>query len=464
MAFLLVSSSAQAFDPATDHKCVAYCDGGSAPSRGGGYAAPAPSGPSPAEIARRKRIAAGNAANDRGAAARKRGDLRAAVRYFEEAARLWPEDRKIQGNYWNAKGELAARDGNYAEAVSYYKSALRYYPGHKDITKRLNSAQMLVDGDRSDQLATKGKWDEALSYHEKTLALCEQSVDTWFCPTMKLRQQYLAAGQALSHQQWAKAGEALRAYVSEKMASPGNANLNKEEKDFFDFERSAADAIARGDMQQALKNYENMAQLEKKWAAEQGKDSPEADVMLLELRRQAALQAARQSQQKEQEQASNPNYPNPPPVYRGANTPRDYPDLANYTPSQHAAHNDNGLGNIWAQKGDWVQALLSYQKALTEDPDGPFSKTIKENLDIAMKHLNEERAKGTSAAAPPNPAATVPPATQVQVSKKPEEIADSNCTRWSAANGKSSRVCMDAEAHHYCEESDGKTVSRVSCQ
>src|SRR5689334_19068402 len=67
--FLLAPHSAYAFDPATDHTCVAYCGGGSAPSSGGGYVTPAPSGPSPAELARRRQHAAGIAANNRGIAA-----------------------------------------------------------------------------------------------------------------------------------------------------------------------------------------------------------------------------------------------------------------------------------------------------------------------------------------------------------------------------------------------------------
>jgi hypothetical protein len=76
--------------------------------------------------------------------------------------------------------------------------------------------------------------------------------------------------------------------------------------------------------------------------------------------RQAEARTAAEARAEEQRaQQANPNYPAPPPVYRDANTPRDYPDLPSYSATQKKAHSDNELGNIWAQKVGTGAAQLS---------------------------------------------------------------------------------------------------------
>jgi len=156
-----------------------------------------------------------------------------------------------------------------------------------------------------------------------------------------------------------------------------------------------------------------------------------------------------------------PNSPSSGPIYRDASTLRSYPKLESYTAAQRSAHDANEDGNFWARQGDWVQALLNYQKASTQDPDGPFASVLKENIAIAIKHLEQERANkvlpaSSTAASPPD---------QQEAQDKLEQVVESNCTGWMAqANGGSFRLCTDEQAHRYCEQLDGKSISRVSCQ
>src|SRR5690348_6534269 len=74
-----------------------------------GYVSPAPvyQPPSPAELARRRRLAAAHAANERGLKAYKRGDYRTALPYFEKARQLSPNDSTIQSTYWATKGAIS---------------------------------------------------------------------------------------------------------------------------------------------------------------------------------------------------------------------------------------------------------------------------------------------------------------------------------------------------------------------
>lgn len=434
-----------AFDPAIDHTCVAYCGGDPAPRGGGGYVAPAappPRGPSPAEIARRKARAAGIAANRRGAAAINRrltgGDIssrvsemlrnyKEAIRDFEEAARYLPNDNNIQLNLANARGMAAQFEGRYADAVRYFEGALRYSPHNSTVRENLKRARATLASSKSpDQIsrdevlkAAQGAekaqdWNAAVKYRQRAYELC------------------MSAGRNDCDVDFAFVKYAVgRQEIANKNLDAGVKNLH-EVLDFYN-KKFSPDASGFNSL--------------KEWKTEIT----------------TALQIA--EAQRRQEQATNPNYPNAPPVYRDDKTPRSYPDLGYYTPTQHAAHADNERGNLDAQTHDWVHALLSYQQALTEDPDGPFSMVIKENLDLAMKHLKEDQAKreGSQPPAVP-PSAAAPKAPE----PPPKDVVASNCTGWMTVNGTSSRLCMDAQSHRYCEQSaqaDGKgVVSRVACQ
>lgn len=442
VSFILLGlAPAFAFDPATDHTCVAYC-GGDPPPRSGGYVAPVPRGPSPAEIARRKARAAGVAANRRGAAAMNRklagGDVssrvsemlrnyKEAVRDFEEAARYLPNDGTIQLNLANARGTVAQFEGRYADAVRYFEEALRYSPHNSIVRENLKRARTTLASSKNPdqvsrddvlkaaQAAEKAQdWDVAVKYRQRAYELCMSSgrndcdIDSAFVKYAVGRQE-----------------------IANKSLDAGIKNLH-EVLDFYDKKFGSA-ASGFGSL--------------KEWKIEIT----------------TALQIA--EAQRRQEQATNPNYPQPPPVYRDATTPRSYPDLGYYTKEQHDAHKSNEMGNVWAKTGNWEQALVNYQQALSEDPEGPFAAVIKENLDLAMKHLKEDQAKRAGS----QPQAASPPITaQKAAEPPPKEVVESNCTGWMTANGVSSRLCMDAQAHRYCEQSaqaDGKgVISRVACQ
>jgi tetratricopeptide (TPR) repeat protein len=437
---LLCAQPAQAFDPATDHKCVAYCDGGSVPSGGGGgYAAPAPRGPSPAELAAQRQRMAGLAANKRGVTALNRPlggkdlssraselneNYKEAVRYFEEASRFLPQDSNIRLNLANAKGVLAQFEGNNETAIAFFEEALRYSPRNSLVAENLRQArESLASRKRPDQIAFDQNlekaqaaekaedWDAALRYREEGVRLCaalQGTTQNHGCDIDSAFMLYARGRRALAEKDWTTSVEDLRAtldFYSKKFGdNPGFDSL-------------------------------------KQW---------KADI--------ATALAIAEAQQKQQA-SSNPNYPNPPPVYRDADTPRSYPDFKGYTPQQHAAHEANEDGNLWAQKGEWVQAMLGYQKALTLDPNGQFSDVLKENLAIAMKHLGPAKPQNSPAASPaPSPAP--------RQARKPEEIATANCTGWmKQTDGTSFRMCMDEQAHSYCEQAAGQgPASRVSCQ
>jgi tetratricopeptide (TPR) repeat protein len=431
-------------------------------SRGGGggsYSAPVYRGPSPAEIARRRRVKAGNAANDRGIAALKRGDYPTAVRELEEAMHLRPNDRTIHGNYWFAKGLAAFDKEDFASAVESYRESLRYNSDAKErkiLLGKISWSTTLLEEKKAKEAQEAGDWDTAVSHWNETYRECirGKALD---CDWRLVGSHFALGGQALSRQDWPSAARELDKFYSDlialmRKAIPGDKE-NEQLAVAFDTAHHANQSLANGNLAAALLGYENAKKIEREHNFTPTRYNP----ITAEIGRQIARQETLKSEVQRKEQASNPNYPNPPPVYRDANTPRDYPDLASYTPAQHHAHNDNDMGNVWAQKGDWVQAMLSYQKALVEDPDGPFSKVIKENLDIATKHLKDTQQKAATAPAIPLSPQAKPEA--------PKEISASNCTGWMMANGKSSRLCMDAQAHRYCEEADGKgAVSRVSCQ
>jgi len=419
IAALVLAAPANAFDPATDHKCVAYCDGGSAPSSGGGYAAPAPSGPSPAQIAAQRQRAQALALDTRAHAAFDGGDLEAAAQDFEEAARLAPNDSNILGNRWYTKGMLASRREDYESAIDDYKKALRYYPTNKNIQSDLEIAQR-------EAAIQRGDWENpALRSVSESYA------------------HYIRGRRALDNKEWGLAVQELRQYEDSLLEM--KPRLAKSAQDI---EKYLADSEKeKNKTAPMIKITNDLRSTLRKLHQSLTENQRKRDAIHKYLERALLEEKVRRDEADSRQ-----------PVYRDASTPRSYPDFASYTPAQHAAHQANEDGNLWAQKGDWVQALLRYQTALTQDPDGQFSKVIKENLAIAMKHLEIPKPKDA-----PSPASAAP--ALPHQAQKPEEITHANCTGWTPqTNGTLFHLCMDEQAHHYCEQADNKGVaSRVNC-
>lgn len=467
-AAVLFSHSAAAQTP----HCFNNLNGPEVPctprNSGSGYSAPAYRGPSPAQIAKRRRIKAGNAANERGAAALKRSDYATAVREFEQAMRLWPEDRNVHGNYWFAKGILNFTKWDFASALEDYKESLRYQSDPKSrqtIIRKISEMKMNLGVQKASNAEDAGDWDSAILHWNDVYPSCVKA-GLSICNLWTIYSHIALSGKALSQQNWAIAARELDRYYSDMIANERKLNPHGQKTErlaaAFDVAREANRALANGNLETALLGYERAQKMERNHDLTPTRHNSIA----AEIRHQIARQQeARKSEEKRKEKASNPNYPNPPPVYRDASTPRSYPDFTSFTPTQHQAHADNESGNLWAQKGDWVQALLSYQKALTEETSGPFAEVLKENLAIAMKHLGPQKANAVPASAAPGGIAASPAAKE----EKPKEVVQANCTGWmKQANGASFRLCMDERAQRYCEQSaqsDGKgAISRVSCQ
>lgn len=111
----------------------------------------------------------------------------------------------------------------------------------------------------------------------------------------------------------------------------------------------------------------------------------------------------------------------PHPVARMPGDLRAYPSLKTYTEDQKLAHDMNQEGIDQAElHHNWALALSNFGAAYDYDPAGPFSKVIRQNMEIAAKHLDAERAQrlnaaatapGTSPKANPNPQTATAPAT-----------------------------------------------------
>ena len=436
---LLNSGKSYAFDPATDHTCVAYCDGGGSAPNSGGYTAPPVQSPSPAEIAAQRQRAAALALDKSARAAFARDDMATAAAEFERAARLAPNDSGIQGSRWFTKGILADESGDYGSAVDYYRRALNYYSDKGEILFRLREVQ--------EKLAERaGHWDEAI---RKTR---DARGDR---PEAKAYIKYLEGRKALEERRWADAIRGMAIWEQEEVNAESVLRTSLRDLENRKPRRIVPDPVKF--TKAILSNtLENLREIRKYMQI--AKDGMEQE----EQERQKA-RAAAQASEANALNSSNPNYPAAPPVYRDVNTPRDYPDLSSYTPAQHHAHADNDTGNLWAQKGDWVQALLSYQKALSEAPDGPFAQVLNDNVAIAIKHLQDQQ-RATNDTSSPAPVQNV-----AQPAKQPEQprnAVDSNCTGWMVqTNGASFRLCTDGRAERYCEQADSKgAISRVNCQ
>lgn len=108
----------------------------------------------------------------------------------------------------------------------------------------------------------------------------------------------------------------------------------------------------------------------------------------------------------------------PHPVARMPGDLRAYPTLKSYTQDQKLAHDMNQEGIQQAELyHNWALALSNFGAAYDYDPAGPFSKIIRQNMEIAAKHLDAEHAQkinaaatasGTNAKANPQPAAAPP--------------------------------------------------------
>lgn len=109
----------------------------------------------------------------------------------------------------------------------------------------------------------------------------------------------------------------------------------------------------------------------------------------------------------------------PHPVARMPGDLRAYPSLKTYTEDRKLAHDMNQEGIDQAElHHNWALALSNFGAAYDYDPAGPFSKVIRQNMEIAAKHLDADHAQklnaaasGTSPKANPNPQAAAAPAT-----------------------------------------------------
>lgn len=225
---------AYAFDPATDHTCVAYCGGGSAPSGGGGGGGGggvAPS-PTPSQL--------GHVYNQQAVAASYRGDWETAVRLLRIALSHDPTDPQIRKNLQHALGELANRRGvnaadrlhDYDAAIRFYEEALRSDPSNSQIKHNLAIARGNLENNRGLAALNSKQWDIAIEYFEKA-----------------------------------------RRTVGYNASVDGNLNLAHA----GEFDSKGRAALARGDYDAGIEDYHQaMAALEKAIKAFRAKNDPSA--------------------------------------------------------------------------------------------------------------------------------------------------------------------------------------------
>ncbi len=158
----------------------------------------------------------------------------------------------------------------------------------------------------------------------------------------------------------------------------------------------------------------------------------------------------------------------PKPVYRDSDTPRTYPNFADYSDAEHKVHDTNEIGTLQAQAGDWKGALSTFQDALRQDdPNSPFHNVIQENIAIARRHIAADKTPvnggamtkiGASASAKPKD----------QRTGEIQNVADPHCDLFSKqGDGTLHRVCSDDLGHRYCEQAienqPGAAVTRIVC-
>jgi len=84
----------------------------------------------------------------------------------------------------------------------------------------------------------------------------------------------------------------------------------------------------------------------------------------------------------------------PHPIYRDATDARDYPALPSFTKEERDAHDYNAAGVRAAEiDHDWVGAWGTFAYAYDLDPFGPFSYVIRDNMELAARKIDQERAK-----------------------------------------------------------------------
>lgn len=108
-----------------------------APSGGGGESR---SGPTPEERA--------NAINNEGVELSEAGDLEGALRKYERALRISPQNATIRGNIQSVKASIANRDGiaawnkgDYIQAAELFREAVRHDPANETLRKNLAAAE-----------------------------------------------------------------------------------------------------------------------------------------------------------------------------------------------------------------------------------------------------------------------------------------------------------------------------------
>jgi len=386
-------------------------------------ATPAPSIPSPRQVA--------NEINRRGIDAEARGDETSAIRFFEEALRHTPENQIILRNLANAKGMVAYQHNDFNTAAAHFKTALAFAPNDKVLLNNLKAAERVISLRAAmDDVAAKnaetepfkekaraaeaaGDFDVALVNYQAVNKVCVRQNHGGRCNGAELAIHRALGRRAAQIKDWDTAIRELK----------------------------AAQAIYGEYVVQRL-----------------------TDVFSDEERPAQYLEAALKAKAREPLAATglSGSVKNTGPIVREPGMPRSYPDLGNYTASQHEAHQANEQGNVWAMRGDWVHAMLSYEQALSQDPYGPFSKVLRENREIAIEHLRDDASPAISQTAT-NQKLEQPGGSR-NAEGEQQEIVQENCTRWMGPGG-DFRLCMDEQSHQrYCERSDGNAVSRVACQ
>lgn len=109
--------------------------------------------------------------------------------------------------------------------------------------------------------------------------------------------------------------------------------------------------------------------------------------------------------------APNDNEPEPG-VLRESDTPREYPRFTGFTADEKRAHDENFMGTVYGRAGNWSYALSAFRDALNDNPYGPFSDVIRDNIKIAERHLAVAGQGAQPAASAGSGANIVPAAAQ----------------------------------------------------
>lgn len=160
---------------------------GPAPSGGssGGGSYSVPSGPSPAELERRRREWEANDLNKKGIECVKNRNYDCAIQYYEKALQLDPSNEVIRRNLRKAKGKKANKIGveywdkeDYGSAAQYYREALSYWPDNEVFIKNLNMAEEMLEYEQANLEREQKERERQVAEAELQRKLSEAKVKT----------------------------------------------------------------------------------------------------------------------------------------------------------------------------------------------------------------------------------------------------------------------------------------------